>query len=137
MAHASNAVCLAVLLTVLAGGCDRHADRPRVPQIPSRPAPSTESGGAQSSGSSGTDSGAAGSGDTAQAGSDDALITTLAKAALLADSQVRGSDIKVETKQGDVLLSGKVDSADQIARAASVVRGIDGVHGVENKITVK
>jgi hyperosmotically inducible protein len=68
---------------------------------------------------------------------DDSVITTKAKSALLADSTVKGTDIHIETNRGVVTLSGAVDNDRQRERAASIVRGIDGVKSVENKMTLK
>jgi hyperosmotically inducible protein len=68
---------------------------------------------------------------------DDATITTKVKSALLADADVKGSDIKVETLKGVVQLSGFVDSQGQIDRAVAVTKGVEGVKSVDNKMTVK
>jgi hyperosmotically inducible protein len=68
------------------------------------------------------------------AGIQDTTVTTKVKAALLADEQVKGNDIKVETKEGAVTLSGRVDSADQKQRAEQLAMNIEGVRTVENRI---
>jgi hyperosmotically inducible protein len=68
---------------------------------------------------------------------DDSTITTKVKTALLADDQVKGLDIQVETHKGEVQLSGYVDSQAQIDRAMEITRGVEGVKNVNNKITVK
>jgi hyperosmotically inducible protein len=68
---------------------------------------------------------------------DDSTITTKVKSALLADPDVKGLDIKVETNKGEVQLSGFVDSQAQIDRAISIARGVEGVNNVQNKITLK
>ena len=68
---------------------------------------------------------------------DDTTITTKVKAALLADDQVKGTDIEVETRKGEVQLSGYVDSQAQVDRAIEITRGIEGVKNVDNKMTVK
>ncbi len=49
---------------------------------------------------------------------DDALITSKVRTALVADSQVHSTDIKVETFKGTVQLSGFAGSPDERARAA-------------------
>jgi len=64
----------------------------------------------------------------------DATITTRVKAALLAQSDISGQDIKVESEGGRVTLTGQVP-APQIERATAVVRGVDGVTEVINKLT--
>lgn len=68
---------------------------------------------------------------------DDATITTKVKSALLADDDVKGLDIKVETHKGEVQLSGFVDSQSQIDRAIAVTRDVEGVTNVDDKMSVK
>ncbi|HEV7929843.1 MAG TPA: BON domain-containing protein [Nitrosospira sp.] len=68
---------------------------------------------------------------------DDSAITAKVKSALLADPDVKGLDIKVETNKGEVQLSGFVDNQAQIDRAVSIARGVEGVKNVQNKITLK
>lgn len=61
----------------------------------------------------------------------DTWITTKVKAELLADRDVSGLDIKVETVNGVVTLSGQVESQAQIDRATALARGIKGVTNVD------
>lgn len=68
---------------------------------------------------------------------DDSTITTKVKSALLGDDTVKGLDIQVETSKGEVQLSGFVDSQDQIDRAVTVAKGVEGVKNVNNKMEVK
>ncbi|SFU49891.1 BON domain-containing protein [Nitrosospira multiformis] len=68
---------------------------------------------------------------------DDTGITTKVKTALLADDYVKGLDIKVETRKGEVQLSGYVDSQEQIDKAVAITKGIKGVKHVDNKMMVK
>jgi hyperosmotically inducible protein len=68
---------------------------------------------------------------------DDSAITAKVKSALLADPDVKGLDIKVETNKGEVQLSGFVDNQAQIDRAVSIARGVEGVKNVQNKMTLK
>ena len=74
---------------------------------------------------------------TAQASAavDDAAITTKVKAALLADDQVKGTQINVDTNGGTVRLTGTVDSQAQLARAVEIAKGVNGVQKVENNMT--
>jgi hyperosmotically inducible protein len=74
---------------------------------------------------------------TAQASAavDDAAITTKVKAALLADDQVKGTQINVDTNGGTVRLTGTVDSQAQLARAVEIAKGVNGVRKVENNMT--
>ena len=66
----------------------------------------------------------------------DSWLTSKAKIALFSDDRVKGSQVKVETKDGVVHLRGKVDSADAKAAAESVAKGIDGVKSVKNDLQV-
>ena len=68
---------------------------------------------------------------------DDSVLTTKVRSGLLSDSDVKSFDIKAETRKGEVQLSGFVDNQAQIDRALAVVRAIDGVTSVDNKIAIK
>ncbi|QDH71895.1 BON domain-containing protein [Lysobacter alkalisoli] len=61
---------------------------------------------------------------------DDTWITTKVKSSLLADSDVAGLDIDVETVNGVVTLSGQVDQQAQIEQATRIARDIKGVTDV-------
>jgi osmotically-inducible protein OsmY len=68
---------------------------------------------------------------------DDSVITTKVKAALVADSVTKAHQINVETRQGEVLLSGFVDSKEARSRAAELARDVEGVHGVKNRLELR
>ncbi len=68
---------------------------------------------------------------------DDTVVTTRVKAALLDAQDVKGLDIKVETRKGMVQLSGFVDTPAQVERATSTARVVEGVKGVENGMVLK
>lgn len=68
---------------------------------------------------------------------DDTVLTTKVKAALLADENVKGMEIQVETRKGRVLLSGFVDDKASAEHAISVARAVAGVAGVDNGMTIK
>jgi osmotically-inducible protein OsmY len=67
---------------------------------------------------------------------DDSVITTKVKTALLADPDVSGTAISVETVAGEVHLSGFVDSPEQVTRAVDIASRVDGVGQVVNKMTL-
>jgi hyperosmotically inducible protein len=71
----------------------------------------------------------------ASAAVDDAAITTKVKAALLADDQVKGTQINVDTNGGTVRLTGTVDNQAQLQRAVEVAKGVQGVARVESNLT--
>jgi hyperosmotically inducible protein len=68
---------------------------------------------------------------------DDTTVTAKVKAALLADPDVKGTAVQVETLQGQVQLSGFVDSEAQARRAVDVASHVQGVDRVINKMSVK
>lgn len=68
---------------------------------------------------------------------DDGIITTKVKSALLADPNVKSSDIAVVTRKGEVQISGFVDSQTQIDQAIAIARKVDGVTGVGNEMSIK
>ena len=68
---------------------------------------------------------------------DDSVITTKVKSALMADNVGKGGDTSVETRKGEVLLSGFVDNQAQADREVQLARGVDGVTSVQNKLMIK
>ncbi len=66
----------------------------------------------------------------------DSWITAKTKIALFADSRVKGSEIKIETTQGLVMIRGKVDSDAVKQTAEGIAKGIDGVKSVKNELQV-
>ncbi len=66
----------------------------------------------------------------------DAAITARIKAKLLADSSMNGSDVNVDTAEGQVTLSGRVTSPGQKATAEKAALDTAGVRRVVNNLTV-
>ncbi|NMM14962.1 MAG: BON domain-containing protein [Rhodoferax sp.] len=104
-----SATTLAAVISVLVGGCSKPADETGMPP------PST----------------------TVGTEIDDSVVTTRVKSALLADPDIKSFDFKVETRKGEVQLSGFVDNQAQIDRATTVIRGVAGVKNIENKLSLK
>jgi hyperosmotically inducible protein len=67
---------------------------------------------------------------------DDAVITTKVKTALMADD-ARGAGTSVQTRKGEVILSGFADSQAQIDRQVALAKAVEGVQSVDNKLKVK
>jgi len=67
----------------------------------------------------------------------DAVTTSEVKAKLLADDIVPSRNVKVETTDGLVLLSGTVKNKAQSDRAESIAKAIDGVKSVKNDLKVE
>lgn len=68
---------------------------------------------------------------------DDATITAKVKSQLLADPQVSGLQVSVETFKGQVQLSGYVNSSDERSKAEQIARQVGGVRTVANDLIVK
>ena len=67
---------------------------------------------------------------------DDTLISSHLKAKLIADIEVRASDIDVSSSQGVVTLIGRVRSIAMKRDAERIARGIKGVTDVHNELVV-
>ena len=67
----------------------------------------------------------------------DSVITTKAKAEILATKHLKSRQISVETHNGDVILSGFVDDEEAKAKAEEVVSKIEGVKSVKNSLVVR
>lgn len=68
---------------------------------------------------------------------DDAAITAKVKSELLGAKDVNSFDIKVQTFNGTVQLSGFVDSQWQIDKAIQIAAAVDGVRHVTNDLIHK
>lgn len=68
---------------------------------------------------------------------DDTVITTKVKTALLADSDIKGLDVNVDTSHGVVTLSGAVSNQTQIDRAGKIAGDTEGVASIINNLTIK
>jgi hyperosmotically inducible periplasmic protein len=68
---------------------------------------------------------------------DDSVITTKAKAGILATKDLKSVQISVETRKGEVILSGFVDNEAAKKKAEEVVSKINGVKSVKNSLEVK
>ena len=68
---------------------------------------------------------------------DDTVVTASVKSALLGDADIKSFDFKVETRKGEVMLSGFVDSQAQVDRADALAKAVAGVISVQNKVTLK
>ncbi len=75
-------------------------------------------------------------GDTAKKKIEDAALTTSIKAKLIANPDVKGVSISVDTVGGRVTLSGTAKTAAQKDEAERIARGTEGVVSVDNRIVV-
>jgi hyperosmotically inducible protein len=67
---------------------------------------------------------------------DDSAITTAVKTRMAADPDVKAHEIDVDTVDGKVTLTGKVESEAIRAEAVQLARNTDGVRSVSNNLTV-
>ena len=68
---------------------------------------------------------------------DDTAITTRVKAAIFNHSDLRSSEINVETFRNVVQLSGFVSSQAEIDTAVALVRSVSGVQSVKNDMRLR
>ena len=68
---------------------------------------------------------------------DDTVITTKVKSALVADPELKATEIQVETYKGTVQLSGFVAAPEHVQKAEQLVREMPGVKSVKNDIAIK
>jgi len=74
--------------------------------------------------------------EQAKIGVSDSWVTSKTKIALFADDRVKGRQVHVETKDGVVMLRGKVDSPEAKSAALEIAKGIEGVKNVKNELQV-
>ena len=67
----------------------------------------------------------------------DSVITSKAKAELLAEKDFKSTQISVKTFKGDVILSGFVDDELSKAKAEAIVNKVEGVKSIKNSLVVK
>ena len=101
---------IATLLAVVVVACSKPVDNPGVTPMPATTV--------------GTDI-------------DDSVITSNVKSVLLADSDIKSFDFKVETRKGEVMLSGFVDNQAQLDRANAATRAVAGVKAVQSNVILK
>ena len=68
---------------------------------------------------------------------DDATITASVKAKFVENKQVDAAMIKVETLNGEVMLSGFAKNMDEKSAAEMIARNTKGVKSVKNQIAVR
>jgi hyperosmotically inducible protein len=119
-----------VLLGVAA--CDRPANPTGANNAPrsQQPAPTTAQRGDQP-----TSTAKQGSSTAGQA-VDDTAITAAVKAGIQAEPGLKVLKIDVDTKDGRVTLTGSADSAESAKKAEQVASNVNGVKGVENRLSV-
>ena len=139
----------AAFATVLLAGCDKTTTVTQTPggtvtTTTLSPSPQAseamrEINESMAHAASAIESGAAASQALTKAGNviQDGVITAKVKTALLTDPDVKGLHIDVDTRDGVVTLTGTVDQAAGIDRAAHIAHDTEGVKSVDNRLVVK
>lgn len=125
-------LAVALLAGVLLVACDKKTTTTTTPAgtaTTTTVSPSATTNSAMTSASSAM--------STAGGAVSDSAVTAKVKTALLADDNVKGLRIDVDTSNGVVTLNGTADTAANMARAETVAKGIDGVKSVQNRLSVK
>lgn len=68
---------------------------------------------------------------------DDTIVTAKAKAEILGTKELKSLQISVETREGEVILSGFVDNEAAKMKAEEVVSKVEGVKSVKNSLEIK
>jgi len=68
---------------------------------------------------------------------DNTVVTARIKSALMANPRINSYDFKVETRNGEVLLSGFVDTQEQLNLAMETVHAVEGVGSIQNNVILK
>ena len=110
-----------------------------------------DEGAAQSGSTTGTTAGTTPSTDTSQANAGnngsggsstvgqaagDMAITAKVNAALAVDDKLKATQINVDTREGQVTLTGQAPDAQSRERATTLVSAVDGVKNVNNQLVV-
>jgi osmotically-inducible protein OsmY len=74
---------------------------------------------------------------TVTAYADDSTISNSIRARFIEDPMVHFGDVGVTTQNGNVRLTGRVNSERERQRAAQIARGVKGVRSVDNEIAVR
>jgi hyperosmotically inducible protein len=144
--HSKATIAAAVLTVLFASGCQKHEAGDVANTGPGTTPPAESSSSTAGTGGTTATTPAspstpaeAATADNKSAGEavDDTVTTTKVKTALLADSDIKGLQINVDTSNGVVTLSGAVDNQTQIDRAGKLAADVQGVKSVTNNLTIK
>ncbi len=132
-------VALAGAMSLLVAGCGKNPEEQAAQPATTSEAATTPEPAAAPQAATTPEPAATPQAATTTAGTeiDDSVITTKVKAALLADPDIKSFDIAVETRKGEVQLSGFVDSQAQIDQAIAIAQKVDGVTSVGNAMSIK
>jgi len=109
---AALALALPLLLALALSACSKPADLPAMAPLPPT-----------------------GAGATPQVADID--LTTQVRTALLQDEQLKAFDLAVITTNGDVRITGSVDTQAQIDRSLALAQAVPGVHSLHDEVMLK
>jgi hyperosmotically inducible protein len=105
----AHALALAIIATLMAAGCSKS------PEIAASSQPASAAVGNVS----------------------DIDVTEHVKTALQQNESLKGFDITVVTLNGDVRMTGVLDSQAQIDQAIKIARASEGAHTIHDELTIK
>jgi hyperosmotically inducible periplasmic protein len=124
---------LAAVALLAAAGCEPAAT-PKTGSTPAAAAPRSTAADQAASGDGRSE--IARGGSKAATAVDDTAITAAVKAGILAEPGLKVLQIGVDTANGIVTLSGAVEEADSVKKAAQIASGVQGVRSVDNRLVV-
>lgn len=68
---------------------------------------------------------------------DDATLTATVKSSLQTDPELRGLDLRVAVRSGEIMLSGLANNQSQIDRANTLTWLVEGIKKVDNRMSTK
>jgi len=138
--HSLSPLLAALVASLALGACSRHDERSvqeRVDATEARAQRQTDEARAEANRTLDTATRATEEAGTKVANAvSDAAITTAVNAQLARDSGLDAGKIDVDTSQGHVVLRGSAPDEAAKERAKRIALAVNGVHGVDNYLTV-
>jgi hyperosmotically inducible protein len=135
--HSKAVIATALLAVLFASGCERRTPPAATGTATPGETPAAQGTNPVSPSTTMPSDAMADKSKTPGAVIDDAVLTTKVKTALLADSDIQGLSVNVETSKGVVTLNGAVNNQAQIDRATKITGQVGGVGSVVNNLTIK
>jgi hyperosmotically inducible periplasmic protein len=127
----SSSFTLLAAVLLAASGCSDNGSAEKMGQKIDKGAEAAKEKLAQSSDAAGRKL------DQAGASIDDAAIAAKIKAKILGDPGLKAGQINVDTHDGVVVLTGTVNTPEEVIRAVKLAQSVDSVKSVENRLSVR